>query len=96
MRSVQLHNNTTQGGAQNFSKLGLDYGRADTDQRHVFSASVNWAIDYYRGSERRAAARPQRLEPRADHQAAQRPAVHASPTATSTPTSTARRTTARS
>ena len=50
MGSAQLHNNTTAGGAQNFSKLELDYGRADTDQRHVFSMSVNWAIDYYRGS----------------------------------------------
>ena len=50
MSSVQLHNNTTAGGAQNFSKLDLDYGRADTDQRHVFSMSVNWVLDYYRGS----------------------------------------------
>jgi hypothetical protein len=49
MGSVQLHNNTTQGLAQNYSKLAEDYGRADTDQRHVFSTSVNWAIDYYRG-----------------------------------------------
>jgi hypothetical protein len=47
--SVQLQNNTTQGLAQNYSKLSEDFGRADTDQRHVFSASVNWAIDYYRG-----------------------------------------------
>jgi hypothetical protein len=50
MSSVQLHNNTTAGGAQNHSKLDLDYGRADTDQRHVFSLSMNWGIDYYRGS----------------------------------------------
>jgi hypothetical protein len=49
MASAQLHNNTTQGGAQNFSKLGDEYGRADTDQRHNFSTSVNWNIDYYRG-----------------------------------------------
>ncbi len=49
MSSAQLHNNTTQGGAQNFVKLGDEYGRADTDQRHVFSASVNWEIDYYAG-----------------------------------------------
>ena len=49
MTSAQLQNNTTQGLAQNYSKLSEDYGRADTDQRHVFSASVNWAIDYYRG-----------------------------------------------
>jgi hypothetical protein len=49
MSSAQLHNNTTQGGAQNFTKLADEYGRADTDQRHVFSASVNWEIDYYNG-----------------------------------------------
>src|SRR5260221_8139989 len=35
--------------AQNYSNLSEDAGRADTDQRHVFSASVNWAIEYYRG-----------------------------------------------
>jgi hypothetical protein len=49
LSSAQLHNNTTQGGAQNFTKLGDEYGRADTDQRHVFSASVNWELDYYDG-----------------------------------------------
>jgi Carboxypeptidase regulatory-like domain len=49
MTSVQLQNNTTQGLAQNYSQLSEDYGRADTDQRHVFSTSVNWKIDYYRG-----------------------------------------------
>jgi len=50
MSSAQLHNNTTQGLAQNYTKLADEYGRADTDQRHVFSASVNWEIDYYDGS----------------------------------------------
>lgn len=50
MSSGQLHNNTTQGGAQNFVRLDDEYGRADTDQRHVFSASLNWEIDYYNGS----------------------------------------------
>jgi hypothetical protein len=54
--SAQLHNNTTQGGAQNFSKLEDEHGRADTDQRHVFSASVNWNIDYYHGDNRVLAA----------------------------------------
>ena len=49
MTSAQLMNNTTGGGAQNFSKLAEDYGRADTDQRHVFSTSVNWSLDYYTG-----------------------------------------------
>jgi len=49
MTSVQLQNNTTQGLAQNFTKLADEYGRADTDQRHVFSISLNWDLDYYRG-----------------------------------------------
>jgi outer membrane receptor protein involved in Fe transport len=49
MTSVQLQNNTTQGLAQNYSNLSEDYGRADTDQRHVFNLSANWDIDYYRG-----------------------------------------------
>ena len=37
------------GLAQNYSQLDEDRGRADTDQRHVFSMSMNWEIDYYRG-----------------------------------------------
>ena len=49
MTSAQLQNNTTQGLAQNYSDLAGEYGRADTDQRHVFSMSVNWELDYYRG-----------------------------------------------
>lgn len=47
--SVQLHNNTTQGLAQNYSKLELDRGRADTDQRHVFTLSMNFQPDFYTG-----------------------------------------------
>jgi hypothetical protein len=50
--SVQLQNNTTQGGAQNFSNLVEDEGRADTDQRHVFSMSFNYQPDYYKGGNR--------------------------------------------
>jgi hypothetical protein len=48
--SVELQNNTTQGLAQNYSNLAEDVGRADTDQRHVFSTSLEWTIDYYRGA----------------------------------------------
>ncbi|HKO96774.1 MAG TPA: carboxypeptidase regulatory-like domain-containing protein [Pyrinomonadaceae bacterium] len=48
--TVQLHNNTTQGLAQNYTKLYLDEGRADTDQRHVFSMSLNYRPDYFKGS----------------------------------------------
>ena len=50
--SVQLQNNTTQGGAQNFSNLAEDEGRADTDQHHVFSMSLNYQPDYYKGGNR--------------------------------------------
>ncbi len=50
LSSVQLHNNTTQGLAENYSKLELDRGRADTDQRHVFSMSLNYQPDYYSGN----------------------------------------------
>lgn len=46
--SVQLMNNTTQGLAQNYSKLEEDNGRADTDQRHVFSMSFNYRPDYFK------------------------------------------------
>jgi hypothetical protein len=49
LSSVQLQNNTNLGLAQNYSKLSGDSGRADTDQRHVFSASVNYQPDYYKG-----------------------------------------------
>jgi outer membrane receptor protein involved in Fe transport len=48
--SVQLQNSTTQGLAQNYSKLAEDEGRADTDQRHVFAMSLNYRPDYYKGS----------------------------------------------
>lgn len=48
--SVQLHNNTTQGLAQNFSNLNAEEGAADTDQRHVFSMSFNFQPDFYSGS----------------------------------------------
>jgi hypothetical protein len=50
--SVQLQNSTTQGLAQNYSKLSEDGGRADTDQRHVFSMSLNYQPDYYKGANR--------------------------------------------
>ena len=52
LSSAELHNNTTQGGAQNFSKLFLEKGRADTDQRHVFSMSMNFRPDFYNGKNR--------------------------------------------
>ena len=48
--SVELHNNTTQGLAQNYRDLGSEKGAADTDQRHVFSMSMNFQPDFYKGS----------------------------------------------
>jgi hypothetical protein len=50
--SAQLQNNTTQGLAQNYTKLADEYGRADTDQRHAFGLNLNWEIDYYKGHNR--------------------------------------------
>lgn len=50
--SVQLHNNTTQGLAQNFANLNAEKGNADTDQRHVFSMSFNFQPDLYKGNNR--------------------------------------------
>jgi hypothetical protein len=50
--SVQLHNNTTQGLAQNYYDLQAEYGAADTDQRHVFSMSFNFQPDFYNGDNR--------------------------------------------
>ncbi len=50
--SVQLHNNTTQGLAQNYLNLSAEKGAADTDQRHVFSMSFNFQPDFYRGANR--------------------------------------------
>jgi outer membrane receptor protein involved in Fe transport len=45
--SVQLYNSTTQGGAQNFSKLYEDKGAGDTDQRHIFSMSLTYQPNYF-------------------------------------------------
>ena len=36
-------------GARTSAKLADEYGRADTDQRHVFSLNMNWELDYYKG-----------------------------------------------
>ena len=47
--SVQLFNNTTQGLAQNYRSLGAEYGAGDTDQRHVFTMSMNFQPDFYKG-----------------------------------------------
>lgn len=50
LSSAQLDNNTTQGGAEDVSRLFLDKGRTDFDMRHMFVASGVWQISYYSGS----------------------------------------------
>jgi len=47
--SVQLDNNTTQGGAEDMTNLGLERGPADFDLRHQFVTSVIWQLNYYKG-----------------------------------------------
>lgn len=47
--SVQLDNNTTQGGAEDMTDLRLERGPADYDLRHQFVASVEWQLNYYKG-----------------------------------------------
>ncbi len=47
--SVQLHNNTNMGLAQNFANLAEDRGRADFDFRHMFVTSLTWQLEYYHG-----------------------------------------------
>jgi hypothetical protein len=48
--SVQLDNNTTQGGAQNFNNLAEERGPADFDMRHMVAVSAVWKPNYYNGS----------------------------------------------
>jgi hypothetical protein len=50
--SVQLDNNTTQGGAEDMTDLRLERGAADYDLRHQFVASVVWQLNYYQGDRR--------------------------------------------
>jgi hypothetical protein len=52
LSSVQLYNSTTQGLAQNYSKLSEDKGAGDTDQRHIFTMSMNFRPDFYTGKNR--------------------------------------------
>jgi hypothetical protein len=47
--SIQLDNNTTQGGAEDMTNLGLERGPADFDLRHQFVASLVWQLHYYHG-----------------------------------------------
>ena len=47
--SVQLDNNTTQGGAEDMTNLRLERGPADFDIRHQFVTSLVWQVNYYKG-----------------------------------------------
>jgi hypothetical protein len=47
--SVQLDNNTTQGGAEDMTNLGLERGPADFDLRHQFVTALVWQLHYYHG-----------------------------------------------
>jgi hypothetical protein len=47
--SVQLDNNTLQGGAEDMTNLRLERGPADFDLRHQFAAAVVWQPNYYTG-----------------------------------------------
>jgi hypothetical protein len=49
LESLQLQNNTTQGGAQDMRNLSLDRGRTDDDMRHQFVMSGLWDLSYYNG-----------------------------------------------
>lgn len=47
--SVQIDNNTAQGGVQDFSNMAADRGRADIDMRHQAVVSLTFQPDYYSG-----------------------------------------------
>jgi Carboxypeptidase regulatory-like domain/TonB dependent receptor len=47
--SVQLDNNTTQGGAEDMTNLRLERGPADFDLRHQLVTSLVWRLNYYHG-----------------------------------------------
>jgi hypothetical protein len=50
--SVQIDNNTAQGGVQNFNNMAADRGRADIDMRHQAVISLTFQPDYYTGDNR--------------------------------------------
>jgi len=47
--SVQLDNNTTQGGAEDMTNLQLERGPADFDIRHQFVTALVWQLNYFNG-----------------------------------------------
>src|ERR1022692_4680135 len=47
IEDVQLDNNTTNGGAEDYRNLALERGRSDNDRRHVMVSSIIWNMDYF-------------------------------------------------
>lgn len=52
IEDVQLDNNTTNGGAEDYRNLALERGRSDNDRRHVMVGSLIWNLDYFGKSSR--------------------------------------------
>ena len=51
LSSAELYNSTTQGLAENYSKLALEKGAGDSDQRHIFSMSFTYRPDYFNNND---------------------------------------------
>jgi hypothetical protein len=47
LEDVQLDNNTTNGGAQNYRNLSEERGLSDNNRRHVMVSSVIWDLGYF-------------------------------------------------
>jgi hypothetical protein len=47
LEDVELDNNTTNGGAQDYRNLAEDRGRSDNDRRNVMVGEVIWNMDYF-------------------------------------------------
>jgi hypothetical protein len=47
LEDVQLDNNTTNGGAEDYRNLSLERGRSDNDRRQVANAAFIWDMDYF-------------------------------------------------
>ena len=47
LEGLQLDNNTTNGGTQDYRNLAQDRGRSDNDRRHSMVSEVIWNMDYF-------------------------------------------------
>uniref|UniRef100_Q01UH0 TonB-dependent receptor n=1 Tax=Solibacter usitatus (strain Ellin6076) TaxID=234267 RepID=Q01UH0_SOLUE len=52
LEDVQLDNNTTNGGAQNFRNLSEERGLSDNNRRHVMVSSIIWNLNYFNKTNR--------------------------------------------